>query len=103
MVMQDHGGGIPGRLLGARRMMTWGLLRAADALLFSTIEQANAWRQAGLLPPEPRVHEVMETSTSLRAISHDAARRITDLRGAPALLWVGRLNANKDPLTIIDG
>lgn len=103
MVMQDHGGGIPGRLLGARRPLTRRLLRAADALLFSTIEQADAWRQAGLLPPEPRLCGVMEASTSLRAMPRDEARRITGLSGSPALLWVGRLNANKDPITVVDG
>jgi len=103
MVMQDHGGGIPGRLLGARRPIARRLLRAADALLFSTIEQADAWRQAGLLPPEPRVCGVMEASTNLRAMPRDEARRITGVGGSPALLWVGRLNANKDPLTIVDG
>jgi glycosyltransferase involved in cell wall biosynthesis len=103
MIMQDHGGGIPGRLLGARRPITLRLLRAADALLFSTIEQADAWRQAGLLPPEPRVWDVMEASTTLRAMPRDEARRITGLCGSPALLWVGRLNANKDPITVLDG
>ena len=25
------------------------------------------------------------------------------MRGSPAVLWVGRLNANKDPLTVLDG
>lgn len=103
MVMQDHGGGIPGRLLGARRPITRRLLRAADVLLFSTIEQAEAWRQAGLLPPEPRVCDVMEASTSLRAMPRSEARRITGLGGSPALLWVGRLNANKDPIAVVDG
>jgi glycosyltransferase involved in cell wall biosynthesis len=95
--MQDHGGGIPGRLLITR------FLSAADAFLFSTIEQADAWRAAGLLPDGPRVCDIMEASTTLRAIARDEARWITELRGSPALLWVGRLNANKDPMTVIDG
>jgi len=103
IVIQDHGGGIPGRLLGARRPIARRLLRAADALLFSTIDQADAWRQAGLLPDEPRMFGIMEASTTLRAMPRDDARRITGMTGSPALLWVGRLNANKDPLTVIDG
>jgi glycosyltransferase involved in cell wall biosynthesis len=31
-----------------------------------------------------------------------AARHASGLRGSPALLWVGRLTANKDPLTVLD-
>ena len=103
IIIQDHGGGIPGRLLGARRPIARRLLRAADALLFSTIAQAEAWRQAGLLPDEPQVFGIMEASTTLRAIPRDSARRITGMAGSPALLWVGRLNANKDPITVLNG
>src|SRR5205814_7581770 len=32
-----------------------------------------------------------------------AARAETGLTGSPAILWVGRLNANKDPLTALEG
>jgi glycosyltransferase involved in cell wall biosynthesis len=31
------------------------------------------------------------------------ARSASGLRGSPAILWVGRLNANKDPLTLLEG
>ncbi len=97
MVMQDHGGGIPGRLLITR------FLSAADAFLFSAIEQADVWRHAGLLPRDAHICDIMEASTTLRAIDRDEARQITRVSGSPALLWVGRLNANKDPLTVLDG
>jgi glycosyltransferase involved in cell wall biosynthesis len=49
------------------------------------------------------VFEVMESSTTVRPIGRADARRATQLAGNPALLWVGRLNANKDPLTVLDG
>ena len=44
----------------------------------------------------------MEASTALRPLPRDAAREQTGMSGAPAILWVGRLNANKDPLTVLD-
>jgi prepilin-type N-terminal cleavage/methylation domain-containing protein len=34
--------------------------------------------------------------------AREAARRESGLTGSPAILWVGRLNANKDPLTVLD-
>jgi glycosyltransferase involved in cell wall biosynthesis len=45
----------------------------------------------------------MESSTSLAPVARDAARRTTGIHGNPAVLWVGRLNANKDPMTILAG
>jgi glycosyltransferase involved in cell wall biosynthesis len=36
-------------------------------------------------------------------LSRDEARSRTGLDGAPAMLWVGRLNQDKDPLTVLRG
>ena len=38
-----------------------------------------------------------------RTMPREQAREMTGVTGSPALLWVGRLNANKDPLTVLDG
>jgi len=45
----------------------------------------------------------MEGSSRFRLRSRAAARRETGLEGKPLCLWVGRLNANKDPLTALTG
>jgi glycosyltransferase involved in cell wall biosynthesis len=52
---------------------------------------------------EDRVHAVLEASTAMRPIDRAHAREVTGLAGGPALLWVGRLNHNKDPLTVVNG
>jgi len=44
----------------------------------------------------------MEASTTLLPIAAAGARMETRLTGSPAMLWVGRLNANKDPLAVLD-
>jgi glycosyltransferase involved in cell wall biosynthesis len=36
-------------------------------------------------------------------VPRDDARRQSGVDGSPALLWVGRLNGNKDPLTVLRG
>jgi glycosyltransferase involved in cell wall biosynthesis len=36
-------------------------------------------------------------------MARSAAREASGITGSPALLWVGRLNANKDPLTVLAG
>jgi glycosyltransferase involved in cell wall biosynthesis len=47
--------------------------------------------------------QVLESSTRLQPMSRSVARAASGLAGTPAVLWVGRLNANKDPLTVLDG
>ena len=97
VVVQDHGGFEPRRLSWFRRRWIRSGLSAASALLVSTGPQADEFRESGLLPDAIRVRDVMEASTDLRA----NRPRIRD--GRLNVLWVGRLNANKDPLTVLEG
>ena len=103
VVVQDHGG--QARLGGAGGFSRWLILRPglgdADACMFTAIDQAREWRDAGLLTHVPVV-DVVESSTALRGLRRDEARARTGVTGDPAILWVGRLDANKDPLTVVD-
>lgn len=76
-------------------------LRAADAFLFAARALAEPWRRRGAIRGDAPVFEVMEGSSDFRPMERDEARRRTGLSGAPLLLWVGRLDANKDPLTVL--
>jgi glycosyltransferase involved in cell wall biosynthesis len=104
-VVQDHGGEVPSpprtpaqRLKCAVRRR---LLAAADGFLFSTREQADPWRRAGLIAPTQAVCGVMEASSTFQPVDRGAARQATGITGTPAVLWVGRLDSNKDPLTVL--
>jgi glycosyltransferase involved in cell wall biosynthesis len=76
---------------------------AVDAFLFAAEEHAAAWRRAGVVRARHPCYTVIPASTTLRALDRAAARHATAMNGAPALLWVGRLNVNKDPLTVLSG
>jgi glycosyltransferase involved in cell wall biosynthesis len=105
IVVQDHGGfGARARAFTHRAVRTfyrWGL-GAADGFLFTVREQAAPWRLAGIIGPGHRVHEIPEASTDLGDLA-TVGRPSERLPGRPALLWVGRLDANKDPLTVLEG
>src|SRR5262249_12754406 len=76
---------------------------AVDAFLFAADEHALRWKRAGLIPSNSKTYQVMEASTTFEPVVRDAARAATRMLGAPALLWVGRLNTNKDPHTVLQG
>jgi glycosyltransferase involved in cell wall biosynthesis len=85
-----------------RRPIRRHLMSVVDAFLFSTLAQATPWRDAGLIAARQSAYEVMEASTDVRALDGDDARSASGVTGDPAVVWIGRLNANKDPLTVLD-
>jgi glycosyltransferase involved in cell wall biosynthesis len=103
IVVQNHaGGGTVGRA-SAVRVLGRATRRAADAFLVAADEHAASWRRAGFIAPDQRAYQVMEASTRLVPQTRGAARHDSGVSGSPAVLWVGRLNLNKDPLVVLDG
>ena len=103
VVVQNHSdGGAIGRA-PLFRLFGRAARGAADACLFAADEHAVSWRRAGFVARDQPTYQVMEASTRLQPVARAGARDECGVRGAPAILWVGRLNANKDPLTVLDG
>jgi glycosyltransferase involved in cell wall biosynthesis len=97
VLVQDHGGGVPARW---RQPLLRRRLRTVDGAAFTAREQADAYRF--VLPPAVRVFEVLESSTHFQPGDQEEARALTGMGGDPCVLWVGRLDANKDPLTVLE-
>ena len=49
------------------------------------------------------MYEIPESTSRFAAGDRQEARRETGVTGEPALLWVGHLDDNKDPLTVLAG
>ena len=100
IVLQDHASGLP----PFWRRVAWrrGLSHAAG-LAFCAAAQARPFASAGLIHPHTRVYEIPESTSRFTPGDRAGARASTGVRGDPALLWVGHLNANKDPLTVLEG
>jgi glycosyltransferase involved in cell wall biosynthesis len=97
VLVQDHAS-TPG-LRRLRRQ--WGLAHVQYAA-FTDEAQAAPFFASGALRSGTRIFSVPESSSDFRSGDVTAARAATGLHGDPAVLWVGRLDANKDPLTILD-
>ena len=74
-----------------------------DGVIFSAAEQSWPWERAGLVDVSHVVYELMEGSTRFEPLPHESCRTELGWKGDPVLLWVGRLNENKDPLAVLRG
>lgn len=70
--------------------------RVVDAYFFSGYGLAKPWVDAGLIDKE-KVKEIMETSSVFKAQGSNDRENQSTLN----YLWVGRLNANKNPLMVV--
>jgi len=101
VVVQNHSDTGPMGRAPLERLVGRFARGAVDAFLFAAGEHVDRWRRAGFIGPRQATYQVMEASTRLAPIDRDTAQTATGMAGAPAALWVGRLNANKDPLTVL--
>jgi len=75
--------------------------RNVDAYLFTSREIALDWFENGNLSDKKKIREVMEASSAFYAQDTAMARAKLQVSGQPVFLWVGRLDVNKDPLTVV--
>ena len=101
ILVQDHANLPPRHWLN--RFTLRNALRRMDAVSFVSKEQALPWLEGGFLRSNQTVAELMEGSSRFSMRPRAEARARTGLSGSPICLWVGRLNDNKDPLTVLRG
>jgi glycosyltransferase involved in cell wall biosynthesis len=99
ILLQDHADRVP-------RFWRRGAMRRSldkcTGVSFCARAQAEPFRGAGLLGPHVEVFEIPESTSSFQPGDQAAARAACGIHGDPAVLWVGHLNGNKDPLTILE-
>lgn len=99
ILVQDHGTKCPA---GWRRWWyRWGFAPIAG-VTFTARPQAEPFMAARVLRADLPVFEVIEGSSPFTPGDRDAARAAAGMEGDPCLLWAGNLDANKDPLTVLD-
>ncbi len=76
--------------------------RDADLCFFTSVELAADFFKRGIITETCKVKELMEVSTFFGKTDKFSARTQLKLFSAQTFLWVGRLNNNKDPLTVLN-
>lgn len=74
-----------------------------SGVVFTATELARPFVRAGLFGPGTRLFAIVESSSRFSLGNRAQACAQTGLYGDPCVLWVGHLNAHKDPLTVLDG
>ncbi len=100
IILQDHASHPPRlwRRASWRRGMS-----AAAGIAFCSLEQARPFANAGLVHPDTAIYEIPESTSRFTPGDKEQARRELEVGGDPLVLWVGHLDENKDPLTVLDG
>lgn len=75
--------------------------RFVTAYSFASKEMGKDWISAGVISSGGKCFEVMGVSTNFKREEKMLARRKTGMKDNTSFLWVGRLNKNKDPLTVL--
>jgi glycosyltransferase involved in cell wall biosynthesis len=75
--------------------------KGINAYLFASYAMGVEWVAAGNLSSGTKIHEVMEVSSVFYPVDNAVAMVRTAVSGNPVFLWVGRLDANKDPGTVV--
>ncbi|WP_116809932.1 glycosyltransferase family 4 protein [Steroidobacter cummioxidans] len=75
-----------------------------SGVAFCARQQSQRFADAGLLQRRVPIYEIPESSSRFTPGNQEEARRALGVAAAaPLILWVGHLNDNKDPLTVLKG
>jgi glycosyltransferase involved in cell wall biosynthesis len=74
-----------------------------NTYLFNSLGNAREWLDAGIIRNEKKIIEIPAGSTGFQQQDKEQSRRLTNMVSPLNFLWVGRLEANKDPMTVLDG
>lgn len=88
-------------LKGIKKMLQKMADTCVQAYLFASADFGRQWIGEGIIKSEKKIHEVMHGSSPFRPQNRTLARSVLAIDGAPVFLWVGRLDSNKDPLTVV--
>lgn len=99
ILAQDHASRPP---QGFRRYAHRWAFRRLAGVAFTASEQAQPFVESGVLSALIPVFQIPEGTSRFTPGDALAARRTTGLHGDPCLVWLGNLDGNKDPLTVLE-
>ncbi|MHA4843575.1 glycosyltransferase family 4 protein [Flavitalea antarctica] len=72
-----------------------------SAYFFTSFESGQPWIRQRIIESEKKVFEIIQSSSIFFPDYEERSYRHYDVMKPPVFLWVGRLDRNKDPLTVV--
>jgi glycosyltransferase involved in cell wall biosynthesis len=72
-----------------------------SAYFFTSLDQAKPWLEKKQIADAKKIFEVMEVPSVFYRMDRTEARTRSKISTLKSYLWVGRLEANKDPITLV--
>lgn len=86
-----------------RRVLQRWAARYVSTYFFASCNQATVWIEKRVITSPSMVREVIGISSPFMRASRENARKHTGVVGSPAFIWVGNLDANKNPRLALEG
>jgi glycosyltransferase involved in cell wall biosynthesis len=100
-IIVQHHGELP--FSGLKAWLQKQSFRLVNSFIFTAAGNAMIWKKRNIIKPDASIFELLEASTGLKKQDKQESKRRTGITGKPSILWVGRLNTNKDPMTVLTG
>jgi glycosyltransferase involved in cell wall biosynthesis len=97
IIVQHHG---EKPFKGVKKIFQKIAAKYVDAYLFTAIEISADWVRTNIINPA-KCFEILPASTWFSQQDKNSCKEKLDFKGQHNFLWVGRLNENKDPMTVI--
>ena len=98
-IMVQHHGEKP--FGGIKKMLQKIADRYVNLYLFTSVENAEVFIKNEIISARNKCIEILEASTFYTQMDKLQCRQELCLSNSPIFLWVGRLNLNKDPFTVL--
>lgn len=88
---------------GVRRVLQRFADKCFNYYFFTSVGNATEWIDSGIIKNKEKICELLEASTDFLRQDKERSKQITGMTLGNNFIWVGRLNENKDPLTVLKG
>ena len=100
LILQHHGEQpYPGLTMILHKLIN----KSIDAYLFTSLGNSKEWIRRKVISGPEKCYEIQAASTSFVKQDKTTSKIRCGISGTHNFIWVGRLNTNKDPLTVLAG
>ncbi len=88
---------------GLRKQLQQLADKCIDGYLFTSRGNAKEWMDARIISNEKKIWEIPAASTDFYRLNKEQCRQRLGIGSGLHYIWVGRLDENKDPVTMLNG